>query len=924
MSLEPGTKLGTYEILSPLGAGGMGEVYRARDTKLNRDVALKVLPEVLAHDAERMARFQREAQVLAALNHPNIAAIYGLEESGATHALVMELVEGQTLAERIVGAGLVPAQGRPQGSPLRDDALPIARQIAEALEYAHERGIIHRDLKPANIKITPEGTVKVLDFGLAKALETPLTPGPSPQGRGWPAGPGEGGVADSPTLSPTLSIAATQAGVILGTAAYMSPEQARGKPVDRRADIWAFGCVFFEMLGGRRPFEGETVSDTLAAVLKTEPDWSALPPEIPSRIRELLRRCLIKDPKQRLQAIGEARIAIEETLSGPPSPLAPQPQEEGGPQGQVRGSLLRRALPWALAALAFMLSLMLVLVKPGWIFRSNAENNVISFLVPPPEGTTSLPQGGFMQVSPDGSQLAFVGVAKDGKQMLWVRSLSDLTAKPLAGTEGAAWPFWSPDSRYLGFDADGKLKKVAVFGGPVQTLAEASAGSGTWNRHGVIVYANEHVLYRVPESGGTPVKVVEPDAAHHELDYVPQFLPDGIHFLFGAVRDDVRKGLLIRVGSLDSREVKNLMKIDSTVAYAPPGYLLYLQEGILMARRFDAKSLEFTSEATTIAENVGSYSLYPESYLSASRDVLAYQTRSAEATNQMVWFDGRGRKLGSVGEVGAYTNPAISPDGTKLAVGVLASKTKLRDIWVYDLKRGTGSPLTFDPAGLLDPVWSSDGNLIMFMSEHNGKVILYRKAATGLGSASPIYEFNPGIIGLIDVSADGRYAEVLEVGRAFSLALASLFGERKTTSFVGGTFNALQGRFSPDGRYVAYASNETGEYEIFVQTFPEQLGKWQVSNSGGTQPMWRHDGNELFYLRPDNTLMSADVKTIAGKFLVGTPKPLFQAQLAPGITRNQYAVSPDGQRFLMLVPAGEPKPTPITIVVNWPALLAQK
>jgi Tol biopolymer transport system component len=690
--------------------------------------------------------------------------------------------------------------------------------------------------------------------------------------------------------------------------------------VDRRTDIWAFGCVLFEMLGGRKPFEGETVTDVLAAVVKTEPDRNALPGDTPRRVQELIRRCLTKDPKQRLQAIGEARIAIEEAIAGVGADgVRPIPEIT---EGERRSPL--RALPWALAALGIILSVILALVKPSSIFRPKVEEDVISFSISPPEDATSLPQGGFMQLSPDGRQLAFTGVGKDGKLRLWIRSLNDLTAKPLAGTEGATWPFWSPDSRYLGFDAEGKLKKVDVSGGPVQTLADASAGSGTWNRAGVIVYANEHVLYRISESGGTPVRVVEPDAALHELDYVPQFLPDGTHFLFGAVRDDVRKGLLVRVGSLDSRDVKNLMKIDSTVAYAPPGYLLYLQEGILMARRFDAKSLEFTSEAMTIAEDVGSNSLYPDSYFSASRNVLAYQTRSAEATNQMVWFDRKGKKLGSVGEVGAYTNPAISPDGTKLAVGFMGTNTNARDVWVYDLKRGTGSPLTFDPAGFLDPVWSSDGSSIMFLSEHNGKITLYRKAATGLGSASPIYEFNPGIIGLNDVSADGRYAEVLGTGHAFSLELVSLFGERKISPYVGGTFSALQGRFSPDGRYVAYSSNETGKYEVSVQTFPEQLGKWQVSNSGGTQPMWRHDGKELFYLRPDNTLMSVEVKTVAGKFQVGTPKPLFQVQLASGITRNQYAVTLDGQRFLMIVSAGETKPTPITVVVNWPALLEKK
>jgi Tol biopolymer transport system component len=893
MGLTAGTKLGPYEIVSPLGAGGMGEVYRARDTKLNRDVALKVLPESLSHDAERLARFKREAQVLASLNHPNIATIHGLEESGGLQALVMELVEGQTLAE-IVGAR--------HGVPLQD-ALPIAKQITDALEYAHDHGIIHRDLKPANVKVTPDGTVKVLDFGLAKALD---------------ADPASS--SSNVSNSPTLTIAATQAGVIIGTAAYMSPEQARGKTADRRADIWSFGCVVYEMLAGKRLFEGETVSDTLAAVLTKEPDWDALPVQTPWRIRELVRRCLVRDRRQRLQAIGEARIAIEETISG----------EEGARHGDSLPAgetpPLRRALPWALAFVGLALSAILVLVQPGFIFQPKGAKDVISFSVLPPENTAFQQLGGFVQVSPDGRKLAYVAIDKDAKPQIWVRTLSDLTPRVLPGTEGATWLFWSPDSRSLGFDADGKLKKVEASGGPVQTLADASAGSGTWNADGVIVYANEHVLYRVPESGGTPVKVVEPDASQHELDAFPQFLPDGKHFLFGAIRNDARSGLMVRISSLDSREVKNLVTVNSSVEYVPPGYLLYLQEGTLMARRFDAGSLEFTSEPISVAENVGSYSLFPFSYFSASASVLEYQTPSDQTTNEMTWFDRKGAKLGSVAEVGAFANPAISPDGTKLAVASFGSQSNSRDIWVFDLKRGTGSPVTFDPTSFLDPVWSRDGNQILFTAEHNGIIGMYQKAATGLGPAGLLFESSPGLIGLNDLSPDGRYAVLTELAHPLSLAVFSIPDKQKQNSFVSGNFSAANATFSPNGRYVAYASNETGQLEVFVQTFPEQTGKSQVSNSGGNEPQWRRDGNELFYLKPDGTVMSVDVKTVVGEFQAGRPHALFQAQLASGTgyVRNHYAVSPDGRRFLMLVPAGEAKPTPLTVVVNWQSLLEKK
>jgi serine/threonine protein kinase len=585
MALQAGTRLGAYEIISPLGAGGMGEVYRARDTKLQRDVAVKILPETMARDAQRMARFEREAQVLASLNHPNIAAIYGLEESNGIRALVMELVEGETLGERIAASRpltlpasrdtLSPQAGRggksndltpsPQGrgwssgagpgegsrgsALATEDALPIAKQIAEALEYAHERGVIHRDLKPANVKITPEGTVKVLDFGLAKVLETQDT-----------------STTTDIANSPTLSAMATQAGMILGTAAYMSPEQAKGQRVDRRADIWAFGCVLYEMLTGRKPFEGETISDVLASVIKTEPDWSAIPEPVPPSIQKLIRRCLTKDPKQRLRDIGEARITIEETISGVGEPFGLPREGEALPYPQPPKSPLRRALPGALAAVGFLLAAVLAV---AYLFKSPAapvqstqsliaapEN--VSFAFEPPAGAPTL--------SPDGTRLVFPARDASGKESLWVRPLNSLTAQRLQGTDGGRFPFWAPDSRQLGFFQDRKLKKIDVTGGPPVLICDAPTGrGGAWSKDGVIVFAPQirgAGLSSVPAAGGTPAAIATPkESGGPSSNRWPVFLPDGRHFLYlsGNLESPGTPKLGIHVGETGSNEQKFLL-----------------------------------------------------------------------------------------------------------------------------------------------------------------------------------------------------------------------------------------------------------------------------------------------------------------------------------------------------------------------------
>ena len=893
-TVAAGTKLGPYDIVGALGVGGMGEVYRARDTKLGREVALKVLPAAFAGDAERMGRFQREAKVLASLNHPNIASIYGFEDSGSRHALVMELVEGPTLADRIK-TGAIPL----------DEALPIAKQIAEGLEYAHERGIVHRDLKPANIKLTANDAVKILDFGLAKALE------------------GDPGQVDI-SSSPTISRMATQAGIILGTAAYMSPEQAKGKAVDRRADIWAFGCVLFEMLAGKMAFSGETVTDILAAVVRAEPDWSHLPAETPLAIRNLLARCLKKDSKQRLRDIGEARIVIQETVNGESdvgAGLRPTPTEAVGHKLPRH-----RAIPWATAGVALLTA---GIVSIAAYTRSPQATSaaVVSEITPPANlnfAFTDL-NGVVPSLSPDGRELAFAASGKDGSQRIYVRPLDSSVARPLDGTEDGISPFWSPDGRYLAFYAHGKLRKIDVTSGPPLDMCNAPPGrGGSWAPDGTILLAPfAGGISRVSAEGGTPRPVTHLDTSKGETSHRwPQFLPDGRHFLFYVVANSPENSGTY-VGSIDGGEPKLLMPGASNAIYAAPGYLLFARGGDLMAQKFDAQRLELDGSPVVIGRGV---TVVPTNYrtiVSASDNGLLVFWTGATAASvwPVVWFNRSGKEGTTINDTHLNASPRLSPSGRLLAVSVGNSRTN-SDIWIYDLSRGVGTRLTFNPAPDWAPVWSPDGSRIAFASSRTGYADIYIKAANGAGTARVLLGGKGDDIPL-SWSPDGRY---LAYGRfdakkgGHDIWMLPMFGDRKPFAFRQGPFDEYEAVFSPNGKWLAYSSDESGRYEVYVVPFPEGGGKWQVSTNGGRQPEWRHDGKELFYMAGDNELTAVAVRERQGLLQIGVPRPLFQANVPQGGTRD-YDVAPDGNEFVMITYPTSHGSQPVRLVVNWPTLL---
>ncbi|MBZ5589867.1 MAG: protein kinase [Acidobacteriia bacterium] len=880
MTFSPGTRLGPYEIVAPLGKGGMGEVWRAKDTRLGREVALKLLPPEFAADPERHARFEREAKLLGALNHPNVAVLYGLEHLDGQHVLAMELVEGEELDVRIGRGPIAPAE-----------AIPIARQIASGLEAAHEKGIVHRDLKPANVKVRPDSTVKVLDFGLAKAWEEPAAE------------------AD-PVASPTVTGLHTRAGMVLGTAAYMAPEQVRGEPVDKRADNWAFGVVLYEMLAGRRPFRGATQSDTFAAVLSAEVDWGGLPAATPGAARRVLGRCLERDARRRLRDIGEARIALEApTPGGGEAAPSPRPAARG-----------RERVAWAVAAVAVLAGAIAALLSG----HARAPEELVRFTIQPPPGQSIL---GFPEISPDGRRILFLLQDEGGRNSIWVRSLDRLEMRRLPGTEDARGMFWSPDGREFAFFSEGRLKRIGSDGGPVETVCESKAGfSGAWNRQGTVLFTEEFggPIVAVPATGGTPRPVTAIDWAKGDVAHFhPSFLPDGRHFVFVARNVDPEK-TSVMLASLDSKGVRILFRADSAAVFADPGYLLFARDSALFAWRLDLRTLELIGEPAPAIGQVRYATEDNVLAVSAAGNRVVYL--SWFGRRRLVWVDRKGRELGTLGEVGGYEDVRLSPDGRKVAVALRdPSHGQNEDVWVLDVSRGTGSRVTAEPTDEFDPAWFPDGERLAYVSDRLGFYDVYERPAGGGGAERVLVRTKHDKV-LPSVSPDGRYLLMsVPEGERFTRVLAPLSGRGDFVQLSAGSrFSEEHPAISPDGRWVAFDSTESGQKEIYVQPIPGGE-KRQASIGGGQMPVWSRDGSELFYAAKDGMLMSVAVRLTAGRDEIGEPQPLFLLRLGlSGETqfhRHAYDVSSDGQRFLVIRRAPDAEPDGAVVVTNWTAVL---
>jgi Tol biopolymer transport system component len=871
-ALAPGFELGPYRIVEPLDAGGMGEVYRAHDTRLRRDVAVKVLPSALSGDPERVARLQGEARLLASVNHPHIATVHGLEIADGVHAFVMELIEGPSLADRLAGGPLAVSE-----------TLELARQIAEALEAAHEKGIVHCDLKPANIKLTTLGAAKVLDFGLARGTSAHLR---------------------SPSGATAEGRAAIHEGVIAGTPAYMSPEQARGETADRRSDVWAFGCVLYEMLAAQPPFGRATVTETLAAVLEREPSWTALPARVPDGIRRLLRRCLEKDPRRRLHDIADARIEIEDAARTPDAESpAPTP------------AALRRVRMFAIVAVLLLMSMVVAL----WILYVRAPANVPELRVD--IATPLMPDPSAFAMSPDGRQLVFAG-EDEGQVRLWVRRLDEATAQPLGGTEGARAPFWSPDGRNIGFFTGSDLKRVDVRGGSAQTIASVVAGTAAaWGNDGTILFSSTPIpsLQRVSASGG-PVEPVTMATANSTGHRHPRFVNGGPQFLFFAGGSGDVRGVYL--ASLDSPDAIRLVPSDSQGSVLAPDWLVFVRQGTLFAQRFDSARRTVSGEPLIIADTVSVDPISGMAAFSASQTgALTYRAALSQMT-RLTWFDRSGNALGTVGADGAteLSNLRLSRDGRRIA-GERTIRNST-DVWVLDSARQMR--LTHASAGGMArfPLWSPDGGRIAFEAIEPNSVRISAKPSTGGDEEAVLLESGQTMIPC-DWSRDGRfviyYAPDPKAGT--DLWVLPLDGSGTPFTFLKTEANELWAQFSPDGRWVAYQSNESGRFEIYVRAFRAPGGQALVSTGGGVYPRWSHDGKELYYIAPDARLMAVSIGATT-TVQAGMPTALFQTRKVGGglnvINRgHNYDVAPDG-RFLVNVEA-DTTPPPLTLLMNWSA-----
>ena len=916
--LASGARLGVYEVVAPLGAGGMGEVYRARDTKLGREVAIKILHDSFVDDPERIARFEREAQLLAALNHPHIAAIYGLESAGATQFLVLELVEGETLAAKLAGVG-------GSGIGIRE-SLAIGRQIVDALQAAHEKGIIHRDLKPANIALTHDGQVKVLDFGLAKH-----DPGPS----GSSAAAGPVGL----THSPTLTFAHTQVGVILGTAAYMSPEQARGRAADKRSDVWAFGCVLFEMLTGRRAFDGEDVTDVIAAVVRGEPDWTALPSDLPAQFRRLLERCLEKDRRQRIADIAVAQFLLTETIAPAPAP-APPARVTPSRQRVVAATAAGLIIGAAAAAIA------------AWIMfsrRPAAPSPPVRFAIVPPANQTIALQGGDRKIaiSSDGARVVY-RLTVGSQPTLFTRALNELDSHPLSGAGGRD-PFMSPDGRWIAYFTATDLRKVAVSGGPSVTICSIDAQSrgASWGDDDTIIFSVADPrggLQRVSAAGGSPTVLTTVDGAKSEVAHMfPHLLP-GAHAVLFTISSGAIDSSQIAVLDLQSHQHKVLLRGGTDAKYVDSGHLIYAAGGGLRAVRFDLSRLEIHGDSVPVLDQTMTEVTGVANYDVSRRGNLVFVPGGAAASmappRSLVWVDRQGREEPIKAPPRAYAIPRVSPDGTRVALDV---RDQTNDIWIWDLARQTLTPLNLDPGVDMSPVWTPDSRRIIWTSSRaGGNPNIYWQAADGTGTPERLTTSAPAQFP-VSMSPDGTSVAMFTgtaLGGGLDVSVLTLdrsiapAPKMRTAPLIQGTATKFNPEISPDGRWIALQSGESGQSQIYVRPFPAvDGGRWQISPEGGTRPAWSRNGRELFYLDANDLLTAVSVATGA-TFSAGKPVKLLNTRYYAGSTTRGYDlrgydVSPDGQRFLMVKEHGTestpaPPSTAIVVVLNWAEELKQR
>jgi eukaryotic-like serine/threonine-protein kinase len=883
VTLPAGSRLGPYEIVGPLGAGGMGEVYRTRDTRLGREVAVKVLPASFSSDPDRMRRFEQEARAAGILNHPNITAVYDIGTVDGSPYVVTELLEGETLRSRLAGGALAPRR-----------AIDYALQIAHGLAAAHEKGIIHRDLKPENLFVTKDGRVKILDFGLAK-LTQPEKAGPHTN---LPTEPAE-----------------TEPGVVLGTLGYMSPEQVRGRPADARSDIFSFGAVLYEMLSGRRAFHGDSAADTMSAILREEPpDLSSTNRLIAPAIDRIVRHCLEKNPEARFHSAHDLAFQLQFPATGETSGTAATPSLK---------SRTPRAL-LAIGAIALLLVAALTTLVLRWPNPAPAAR-VVRFSVPIPPGTIYAPgevsKG--LSISPDGTSLV-VEALSNGRRRLFLRPLDSEKYTELEGTVGASAPFWSPDSGFIAFFADGKLKKIPATGGPAEELCAAPFDwVGTWGRDGTILFSQippgEPGIFRVSDRGGEPVRVLGPDPTRPGALLWPHFLPDARRFLFLAFEPGVKARLTeLRLGSLDSGEVRAIARLASRFEYAEPGYLIYVRDDALFAQPFDAKRAVLSGEPFLLAENVHHFFGPAHASFSVSQaGVIAYQ--AAETPVRLVWLDRQGKELGVLGQPAVVDFVRISPSGNRVAVDVEDGRLGTSDLWVFETASGASTRLTSGEIDESAPVWTPDGARLVFRLDDKGPPDIAEMVVGSPGSERPVLIL-PGVQQPEDVSQDGRRLVFLnDAATTADIWLVPLDGDRQPKAWLRSPFNERRPRFSPDGRWIAYDSDESGTREVYVALTDGAGGKKRVSPSGGRAPRWRRDGKELFYIAPDDSIVAVPV--IPGSDLqTGPGAPLFRMET--GI-RN-FDVSPDSSRFLVSTPLEKSPESPIRVILNWPAALKKE